>query len=253
MRLENMAKIRCWKNICVSNQLSQKQEMINFAKKNKLKIMDGKWLLKNMVDQVVEYVVDWKKELWQNQEVTILCQVLDETIMEKIKEICVKVKICNILTKHSKQYQKLEEEVYQTNGIILNVSNNVKRAALKSSVIINFDFSESDLEKCVFSKNACMIQVSRNIDMDKKKFEGKNIISYEIEMPEKYLEFQEKLEDFSNKVLYESFIFKHTNYKNIKKELLQDRVKIVHLQATDKTILKNGKKNSSKMLDKITI
>lgn len=252
-KLKNMANIRCWRNICVSDNLREDDTFIKFAKENSLKIMDGKWLFKNMINQVMEYIINVKNEHLGNQEISILCNKLDETILEKIKELCMEVKICNILTNNLKQYQKLEEEIYKTNGIILNISNNYKRAMSKSNIIINFDFSNKYLEKCIFPKNAYMININKNIKIDKKDFNGRNIVSYEIDMPEKYLEYQENLTGFNSTILYESFIYKNTIYKNIKKELEEDGVKILYLQDFYDKIIQNQNLNLSKKLDKITI
>lgn len=252
-KLKHLANIRCWKNVCVSDNLRKEKEFRKFAKENSLKIMDGKWLFKNLVDQVVEYIVDAKNEPLANQEIAILCHHLDETILEKIKEICVKVKVCNVLTNHPKQFQKLEEEIYQTSGIVLNLSNNYKRAAMKSSMIINFDFSKKDLEMCVFPKNAYIIQVGKKIEIDKKELESRNIVFYGIDMPEKYVEYQKILDGFHESILYESFIYKHTSYRNIKKELFEDDARILYLEDFNHKKLKNPNLILPKTLDKIPI
>lgn len=252
-KLKNIANIRCWRNICVSDNLRKEKKFIKFAEEHQLNLMDGRWLFKNMVDQVLEYIVEAKNEALVNQEISILCHKLDETIWEKIKEISVKVKICNILTNSPKQFQKLEEEIYQTNGIVLNVSKNYKRALAKSNIIVNFDFSKKELEKCLFPKNSFMIHISPNIQFENSELNAKNILSYEIDMPEKYVEYQEILRGFNPCILYESFIYKRTSYCNIKKEILEDDAKILYLKAGNEKILRNPNLNLPKTLDKITI
>lgn len=139
-RLEHLSSIKCWKNVCVSDNLIERKEFKNFLNKKSLKVMDGNWLFKNIVDKIVEYLVDIKNENMANQEIAILCNKLDEVIIEKIKELCMRVKVCNILTNDMNQYRKLESDLYQKSGIILNISNNYKRAISKSNIIINFDF-----------------------------------------------------------------------------------------------------------------
>ena len=206
-----------------------------------------------MIYQVLEYAVEAKNEILANQEIGILCNKLDDTIFEKIKEISSKVKVCNILTNNLKQYQKLEEELYQTNGIVLNSSNNYKKAVTKSGIIINFDFADKDLEKCIFPKNAQIINIRQNIKINKKDFSGKNIIFFKVNLPEKYLEYAQNLEGFNNTALYESFIYKNTNYRNIKKEIICDGVKVECLQDSDGNLLKIDKGNFVKTLDKIPI
>lgn len=252
-KMKTMAKIKCWKNICVSDNLRENKDFIDFTKENLLNVMDGKWLFKNIVDKMVSYIADMKNETLETQTVSILCHKVDETIIEKIKEICSMVKICNVLTKDIKQFQKLEEEIYQTKGIVLNVSNNYKRSASNSNIIINFDFSSKDLEKCIFSKNAYMINRDENAVIDKRFFLGKNIAFFEIKIPEKYMQYEETLKGFNTSVLYESFIYKRTNYQNIKNEILEDDVKIFCLEDENHKKVKKLELNLPKKLDKITI
>ena len=205
-----------------------------------------------MMDQVVDYVADMKNEFLGNQEISILCNHLDEIISEKIKEIAIKVKVCNILTNGVKQFQKLEEEIYLTNGIMLNVSNNYKKVLSKSNLVINFDFREDDFEKCVFSKNVHLINLQKELNLDKKGFNGTNIVSFGIDMPIKYKKYQENLQGFNSSNLYESFIYKRTNYKNIQKELFQDDAKIMYLQDSNFKILKKENLILPKTIDKMT-
>ena len=246
-KLRNLSDIKCWKNVCVSDNLIENREFIDFAKEKSFVIMDGKWLFKNIVDKIVEYVADYKSEPLAMQEVSFFCNQADEIILENIKEIAIQVKICNILTDFPKQFKKLEEIIYKTNGIILNISNNYKRAAAKSSIVVNFDFSENELEQCFFKKNVFMIHLNKNIKINNK--DSRNIISYKINLPEKYLKYPRIFEGFHSNILYESFIFRNTNYKNIRNQLQKDNIKIVNLEDANQKIMKSR----SKTLDKIQI
>ncbi len=253
-KLKILANIRCWKNICVSDNLMENPDFLTFASQNSLKVMDGRWLFRYMANQAVEYITEVKHEKLENKEISILCNKLDDTMMEKIKEICLKVKVCNILTNQMKQFQKMEEEIYHTNGVILNISSNYKKALLKSSLIINFDFSKRDLEKkCMFAKDSILINLKENIAISKKYWEGKNITFFKIDMPTKYLEYTEKFEGFDSSILYESFIYKNTSYKNIKKELTEDNAQILYLLDVNGEKIENLDVNLPKTLDKIVI
>lgn len=253
-RLKILADIRCWNNLCVSNNLLKNPDFLTFASQNSFKIMDGRWLLKNMIDQAVECVMENNHQKLETKEVSILCNHADDTAIEKIKEIASKAKICNVLTGQIKQFQKTEEEIYRTNGILLNVSSNYKKALLKSSVIINFDFSKKELEKrCIFAKDSVLINVKENVEISKKYWEGKNITFFAIDMPEKYEAYQEAFEGFDDTILYESFIYKKTSYRNIKKELLEDDLKILYLLDTKNEKVENFSLNLPKPLDKNVI
>ncbi len=252
-RLKMFSNIRCWKNVCLSENLRQDAQFMHFVKDNFWNVMDGKWLFKNRLDEILEYAVEVRGGMMGNQEVSILCHHLDETIAEKIKEICVKVKVCNILTTQTKQFQKLEDEIYQTNGIVINVSKNYKKALAKSSVVLNLDFHCRDLAKCVWAKQVDIIQMKDSVLLEKKDFLGKNIVAFGIDMPEKYKEYAEKLDGFNACILYESFIYKRTSYRNIKKELLEDDARILYLQDSNHKIMKKPNLILPKALDKIMI
>ena len=252
-KLKILSNIRCWNNLCISENLRENTAFLDFAQKNSLRIMDGSWLLKNMVDYVLEYIVEMKNEFMGNQEVSILCHTLDETIAEKIKEISAKVKVCNILTTQTKEFQKLEEEIYQANGVLINVSKNFKKSLNKSSMVVNFDFDKNDLKKCTFTKTEYMIQIHSQNCLHKKDFAGTNIVGFGLDMPEKYKEYQRELEGFSTRILYESFLYKRTSYKNIKKELVEDDAQILYLQDENYKIIKKPNLILPKTLDKIMI
>lgn len=252
-KLGYMSRIKCWKSICVSDNLRNNEKFREFAIENNLRIMDGKWLFKNMVDQIAEYAIKSKNEVWANQEIGLLCNKLDGTVFEKIKEISLKSKICNILTDNLRQFKKIEEEIFKEQGIVLNVSNNYKKTISKANLVINFDFDKEEIAKCVFNKNADFINISSEIDINKNDFQGRNIIFFEIYVPEKYFEYLRKMEGFNKTILYESFIYKNTSYKNIKKEIIEDELIVESLQEFDGKMIKNDAGNFAKTLDKITI
>ena len=250
-KLHGFSNIRCLKNVCLSENLKNDTRLRDFAKENNWNIIDGKWLFKYMSDEIFEYCVNIKNEMFSNQEITILCNKLDSVVVEKISEISKRVRVCNILTNNMKQYRKLEEKIYQTNGIILNVSNNYKKTAIKSSTVINFDFLEHDFDKCIFNKNAYIINMIS--DRKDKLISGRNIVDYEIDMPDKYRKYQRSMIEFNSNILYESFIYKNTSYMNIKKELEADDAKVLYLIDYSGKILKKHNLNFPKTLDKIVI
>lgn len=110
-----------------------------------------------------------------------------------------------------------------------------------------------ELDQCTFAKNAYMINVDKHTNITKKDYTGRNIVFYQVNIPEKYSEYEKELNNFNPSILYESLIFKHTNYKNIKDELTNDGIEIEYLLDSSDKIIKNKNMNSLKKLDKITI
>ena len=157
-----------------------------------------------------------------------------------IKELADYVHNINIITKDIRLFQKLKNEMYEEKGIILNVSNNYRKSANRSNIILNFDFSKKDLEKVNVLRKAVIINFENVMKIDKKGFDG--IICnfcYISFSYDRYLEFQKRLNHFNKTILYESFIYKQTYYKNILNDLERDNVKIEFLEGIRGNIKNN--------------
>jgi len=73
-----------------------------------------------------------------------------------------------------------------------------------------------------------------NINISSKKFNGININSYNISMPDKY-----KMEKFDDKIIYESLIYNNSNnYKKVAETIKKDGIKISNLVGNNGIIAK---------------
>ena len=165
-----------------------------------------------------------------------------------IRNLADKVKIINVLTNDSYKFRKIEKELYEKNGIIINMNNNYKKSLIKSDIILNYDFSEEELNKYNLPRKACILNFKEHININTKSFEGINASFYEISMPKKYLKYLLFFKKFNIAILYESFIYKNTNPVNIIKELKDDEVKVSFLLGKNGKIRKNEYLKMSKKL-----
>jgi hypothetical protein len=177
------------------------------------------------------------------QEVSILSNKIDKIIANNIKLLAKKVRILNIVSNDSSKFRKIEKELYEENGIILNISNNYKKSLIKSNIILNYDFDEDELNKYIFPKKACIINFEKENKIYSKSFDGINAYFFDMNMPIKYIENSLFLNQFSSSVLYESFIYKNTIPDNIIKEIDEDNLKITFLEG------KNGKIRKSEYIN----
>jgi len=196
----------------------------------------------------VRYIVENKKEKIEYQEVSILSNEISDIIVFMIRNLADKVKIINVLTNDSYKFRKIEKELYEKNGIIINMNNNYKKSLIKSDIILNYDFSEEELNKYNLPRKACILNFKEHININTKSFEGINASFYEIEMPKKYLKYLLFFKRFDIATLYESFIYKNTNPVNIIKELKEDELKISFLLGKNGKIRKNEYLNLSKKI-----
>lgn len=247
-KLSQYIKRNCINRVCLSNNLLANKNFIEFIKKENVKIFDGKWLFKQLTFNCVEFICKSKKENLAYQEIAFLSNDINDILVENIRDIATKVRILNVITEDERKFRKLEKELYEEKGIILNMNNNYRKSLAKSDIIFNFDFSEEEINKYTLPKKACIINFNNTVKINLKSFEGINADFFEITMPRKYLKNSIYLNDFDNSVLYESYIYKNTTSKNIKKEIEKDGVNINFLNGKSGKIRKNEYLNLSKKI-----
>ena len=126
--------------------------------------------------------------------------------------------------------------MYEEKGLVLNVTNNFKKACLKSKIVFNIDFDEKIFNKVIFLKTAVVINLENNFRVKQSNFIGKNIDFYTVNLPIKYKNIYDRLNKFNSSKLYESFIYKKTMAQNIWNELKRDKIEIVVLEGSDKVV-----------------
>lgn len=236
-KLSKYFKTNCTSLVCLSENLRSNKRFLEFIQKENVKYFDGNWLFKFAVVNSVEYIVNSKKEKMEYQEISILANQLTENVIDTIFVLAAKCRLISIVTNNEKQFSKIEKELYERKGIILNINNNYSKSLKKSNIIINYDFKEEDINKYAINKNACILNLNDNIKILSKSFEGINAISFNINLPTKY-SLGVWQNDFDNTILYESFIYKKTQLKNIKEEIKNDKMIIESLNGMKGAIRK---------------
>ena len=245
-KISEYIRINCENFVCLSDNLSINKRFIEFIKNENVQIVDGRWLYKYLVGDIVDYISNCKKEKVEFQEISILTHDINQIVINTIRELALRVKILNVLTDKENRFGNLEKELYSEYGIILNMNNNYKRSLIKSDIIINFDFTEKEIIKYNLAKKSCIVNLERRVNIDSKILEGINIYFFEISIPSKYLQSLIHLKGFNTETLYESFIYKNTSFNNIKNELLNDKINIISLIGVNGRIRKKEFQNISK-------
>ena len=232
-KLDKIFKIDVTKNICISNNLIVKEDFVKYLNNRNLNILDGRWLFKYLIEDIVEYICKNAFMLSEMQEITILSNENSILICESIKRLSNKVRNINIVTKDIRKFKKLEKIVYEEKGLIINVTNNYKKAVSKSNIILNLDFVQEEFNKIVFPKKSIIVNFESGINILSKSFNGINASFYHINLPIKYKEMFANLNNFSTVCLYESIIYKKTSVQNIWKEIKEDGIKIECLEGNN--------------------
>ncbi len=219
------------KKICVSKKIKEQTEYINDLRIFNIKIIEGKWLFSILINKILDYITNKNKIKKSDITISILINKLDKDyIYEHIKNIIKEYKTVNIITNNTSKFKKLEEEIYQKDGIMINISNNKKKSLVRSKIILNIDFSNELINQYNLPENSIIININNKVKIAKKRFNGININDYEI----KYLNIDEfdydKYSLYEQKDIYESQIYQNQPFEYIKRKIERDKVEIAYLQ-----------------------
>ena len=175
--LENKSK-----QIILSENLKKDNEFFNLLQSNNINIINGKWLFKILVPEIVEKIV--KKNNLKKEELQVIFTVNRSTpqIEDYIELFSKNFKRVGIVTNHISKFKKIEEKLYKNNGILITVMNNRRKSLLKSDIIVNMDFPKELLNKFTINDSATIITVEEAVEIKKKRFCGNVINDYEIDI-----------------------------------------------------------------------
>jgi hypothetical protein len=243
-KLSKVFKVDVTKNVCICDELEKDTNFLEFLKEKNLNIIDGRWFLKFVLFDIINYICKQTGKKIETLEISILTLENNQLILQTVKKLSKSVKNINIITKKPEKFKKLSEELFKEEGLILNVTNNMKKAVLNSNIIFNLNLGEEDFNKIKFPVNAVVVNFEKKISINQKSFNGINANFLIINLPIKYKKFYDRLNRFNSTKLYESLIYKKTSVENILNEIKNDNIEILALEG------KNGRIRFKEFCDK---
>lgn len=218
------------KSVCASKVIKNQEKYIK-SLNNDIEIINGKWLYSVLANKVLDYIVRKYNIKKEETTISILINKLEtDYMLEYIKQISSEYKVINIVTNNVKEFNKIEEIIFKTEDVMINITNNKKKGLMRSQIILNVDFKTELLNQYNIPEKAILINLPGNIQIKKKRFNGININDYEI----KYKKFEEfdydKYYLYDQKDIYESQIYKKQPFEYIKRKLEKDKVEILFLK-----------------------
>ena len=90
-------------------------------------------------------------------------------MLEYIKQISSEYKVINIVTNNVKEFKKIEEIIFKTEDVMINITNNKKKGLMRSQIILNVDFKTELLNQYNIPEKAILINLPGNIQIKKEK------------------------------------------------------------------------------------
>ena len=149
---------------------------------NKIQIINGENLFKYLLDKIIKKVIFENNIKPEICEISIITNYLDSWLEILIENISKKYKMLSIVTDNSILFKNLEKKLFEKEGTIILITNNKKKSLLKSNIIINLELNEDQINKYSIYEKSIIISFKNNIKIHKKRFNGKIINNFEIEL-----------------------------------------------------------------------
>lgn len=215
--------------IIVNKKLCDNEKLLNILDSNEISVVDGRWLMKYLIFDIVNYIIKQKNAKAEEMEIAILVNYIDEADIENIKVLANKFKRTRIVTNHAEKLQRLEDELLQSKGIMLIFSNNKKKSLNNSDIIVNMDFVQDVLNTYNIKNDAVIVNLEGSMRINKKRFNGMIVNDYD-------LQYSDDMDsNYFAKHLWEAKLYKKAKYSEIRDAIAQEGVSV------DKLIGINGK------------
>lgn len=219
--------------IVLSKKTSKQEDYVNFLNSYGAKIIEGRWLFKALTLKALDYVVEKKRLKKEEIQLSILINEIEPNMLENIKQIVKQYKRVNIVTNHFEKFKNIEQQIFEEDGIMITVTNNKKKSLAKSQIILNVDFPKELINKYKIFEEAIIINLNGNVAITSKRFNGINIVGYEIDF--EYIDdFDYDKENlYEKKKIYEAQSYQNRTFDYLQNKFLKDKVRIKYLQANN--------------------
>lgn len=206
-------------NIVIEKSLFDNQKFIDYINSFDINIFEGKWLIKYLSFELLDFVIYKKQIIKQETEIAITVNEITDLAVETIKILASQYKKVTVVTNHINKIRKIEKNLYEQQGILIILSNNQKRSLIRPHIILNMDFNDEIINRYKINEKAVIINLEGNVRIESKRFEGININNYEIDVGnmEKFINFD--MEKYNNKDIVESLIYTRDSFANIRKSI----------------------------------
>lgn len=189
---------------------------------------------KILLFEALEYINKVQGNKLDEIDLTILVNNASNLNMYLMEELAHKVKGIKLVSKNIYKFKKIEEKLYNEYGIALQFSNSYRKSLLKSKIIINFDFTQTDIDEYDINNSAALINCTcNNIKIKSKLFNGIVVNSYKLKMKK-----ISTLSEFEDLLIYESKIFVKSNINEVFEEKENSKISITGFIGNNGTITK---------------
>ena len=228
-------KTNCNK-VVLSKVIKTQEDYKNYLYSSDINIVKAEQLTEILLLDILKYIKNKKCLKPEELSLSVFVNDISMNMLENLKIIVKEYKRINIITNHIQKFKKLEEDLFEEQGIIITVGNNKRKSSLKSNIIVNVDFPNELINQYNINDEAIIINLRGNIKINKKRFTGININDYEIDF-DNFEEFDyEKEMLYDKRDIYEAEFIKNQPFKYSRNDIAKYKVKVTKLFGTNNEI-----------------
>ncbi len=165
------------------------------------KVLNGKLLMKGLIIEILNYIFEVNNKNMSLENIYVFVNQYTKSNIHIIKKLVEKFKTVNIITENLKYYKRLENSLYDE-GILITVSNNIRKSARNAKYIINIDFCKELFENYNINIDSLIINLTDEVVLFEKKFGGVLVNNFEVCVDEDSAKFIEEFYGNIDKKIY---------------------------------------------------
>lgn len=180
-KIENIVRKNANSNIILSRRIKEiacnKENTKIYQNVNRIikNSKESKNIYRNFVRTIIKSVIERKKQIPEEQSLSILIDTKDYNNTQLISELMTQYKMINIVTSNRKQFAGLEEET-EKNFEPISVLNNKRKSLKNAKYILNVDFSGEKIAEYCINRTAIIFNIA-NTKIEKLMYFDGNIIN----------------------------------------------------------------------------
>ena len=169
-KIKNILESQKVRQLCIEKELKNDIQFMNLLHSNNINLCTPKWIFKQKTDEIISQILKDKKR--EETEIFICVNEVDSQIEKYIYKFAKEFKTINIVTNHIGKFKKIEEKLYEEDGILINLTNNRRKSLFKAKLILNIDFPKELINEFAIYDNSTIINWEDNLKIRKKRFSG---------------------------------------------------------------------------------
>ena len=207
-----------------------------------------KRLVSYTIKEILEYITKQQNKQLALEDIYICIKENRPLYIENIWHLLHEFRTINIVTPFIQNFTHLVRQMEEKENILITLTNNKKKSLKRAHYIINFDFTEEELQKYQIYRRAVIIAIQENGFYENVAFDGIQIRQIGIDTGKTVKDFFKQyhlLQNYPLTTLYEGIVLPKSDFKETKKQIKKDEIIVIDLYG------KNGKIHHQEYLNLI--